>query len=411
MKYIRLIIFGLVFVALNCFAQQPPKIFLNCSQARCYDDFVRTELSFFDFVRDMAEADIQIMFQTQGTGAGGRKYFVNFIGQKQFENIKDTLVFTVKPAETEDMIRKQILKTIKQGMVRYLLDNELLNQISINFPKQKNQELIIKKDPWHSWVFGLGGNGSNSGESNRRNLNLSGNFRASKITAESKFSFYSYYNQRNNRVNVDSTWKAVKIFDYGLNSIFVKSFSEHWSAGGFYKGFHSVYQNVDFSQSLAPALEYSIFPVSDFTRRQLRCIYQAGVRNVDYIEITVFDKTKETLPYHQVTGIFGVTEPWGSFSAEVNTYQYLHDLEKYRLSLELDFNWRIFEGLSVRFSGYASQVKNQISLAKSSVDASNILLGGRQLPTTFSYNTSFGINYTFGSINNSVVNPRFSGVE
>ena len=106
-------------------------------------------------------------------------------------------------------------------------------------------------------------------------------------------------NQRNNRVNVDSTWKAVKVFDYGLNSIFVKSFSEHWSAGGFYKGFHSVYQNVDFSQSLAPALEYSIFPVSDFTRRQLRCIYQAGVRNLDYIESTVFDKTKETLPYHQ----------------------------------------------------------------------------------------------------------------
>ena len=26
------------------------------------------------------------------------------------------------------------------------------------------------------------------------------------------------------------------------------------------------------------------------------------------------------------------------------------------------------------------------------------------------YSTSFGINYTFGSINNSIVNPRFSGV-
>ena len=91
MKYIRLIIFGLVFVASYSFAQKPPKIFLNCSQARCYDDFVRTELSFFDFVRDMGEADIQIMFQTQGTGAGGRKYFVNFIGQKEFENIKKQL--------------------------------------------------------------------------------------------------------------------------------------------------------------------------------------------------------------------------------------------------------------------------------------------------------------------------------
>lgn len=404
-------ILGLIFVVNISTAQTPPKIFLNCSQARCYDEFLRTELSFFDFVRDMAEADVQIMFLNQGTGAGGRIYFLNFIGQKQLSAIKDTLSFTVKPTDTEDMIRKQILKAVKQGLLKYMDDDQLMSQISINFPKRKTQELVKKEDPWKSWVFGLGGNGSSFGESNRRNLNLSSNFRVSKVTPEAKFSFYSYYTQRNNKVYVDSTWEAVKVSDYGFNSIYVKSFSEHWSAGGFYKGFHSIYQNLDFSQSLAPALEYSIFPVSDFTRRQLRWIYQAGVRNLDYMESTIYDKLKETLPYHQITGIYGVTEPWGSFSAEVNAYQYLNDLEKHRLSLELDLSWRVFEGFFLRLSGYASQVKNQISLAKSSVDASQVLLGGRQLPTTFSYNTSFGINYTFGSLNNSVVNPRFSGVD
>jgi hypothetical protein len=119
----------------------------------------------------------------------------------------------------------------------------------------------------------------------------------------------------------------------------------------------------------------------------------------------------ELLPYHQITGIFGVTEPWGNFSSEVSTYQYLHDSSKYRFSLELDFSWRVLEGLFLRFSGNASLIKNQISLAKSTGTAEEILLSGRQLPTTFRYGSSFGLNYTFGSINNNVVNPRFSGVD
>ena len=157
-------------------------------------------------------------------------------------------------------------------------------------------------------------------------------------------------------------------------------------------------------------MEYSVFPVQDFTRKQFRWIYQAGVRDFDYLESTVFDKMEETIPYQQLTGIVGFTENWGNFSAEVSGYQYLHVPDLYRLSLELDLTLRVAQGLSVRFYGNGSQINNQISLPKISADATNVLLGGRQLATSFSYTTSFGINYTFGSVNNSIVNPRFSGV-
>ncbi|MDP5122192.1 MAG: hypothetical protein NWQ46_11395 [Spirosomaceae bacterium] len=142
----------------------------------------------------------------------------------------------------------------------------------------------------------------------------------------------------------------------------------------------------------------------------MRLIYQAGVRKLDYIETTIFDKIEETLPYQQITGIMGLTQPWGNFSAEMNGYQYLNDLSKYRISLELELRLRVAEGLFLRFYGNGSQIKNQISLAQTSSDTSNILLGGSQLPTTIDYYTSFGFNYTFGSMNNSIVNPRFSGV-
>jgi hypothetical protein len=67
--------------------------------------------------------------------------------------------------------------------------------------------------------------------------------------------------------------------------------------------------------------------------------------------------------------------------------------------------------LFLRLNGSASLINNQISLAKSSGAAADFLLNGRQLPTSFNYNSSIGINYTFGSIHNTAVNPRFSGVD
>ena len=394
------------------FAQTlPPKIFLNCQNVRCYDDYVRTELSFFDFVRDRLQSDIEILVINQTTGAGGHTYTVNFLGHNQYNTKSDTLTFSTRQTDTEDMIRKSLLKTIKQGLIPYLIDTEFFQQVSFNFPKRKLQDTQPERDRWNYWVFNLGGSGNFSGESNKSYLSLASSFRVSRVSPSSKFIFSGYQNENRSRFTVNGEEIKVSNINYGFSSLYVKGFSEHWSAGGFYRGFHSIYQNTNYSHSVAPALEYSVFPISQITRRQFRWVYQAGIRDVDYIETTIFDKTRELLPYHQITGIFGVTEPWGNFSSEVSTYQYLHDSSKYRFSLELDFSWRVLEGLFLRFSGNASLIKNQISLAKSTGTAEEILLSGRQLPTTFRYGSSFGLNYTFGSINNNVVNPRFSGVD
>ena len=402
----------LLFFHHGVFAQTlPPKIFLNCSNVRCYDDYVRTELSFFDFVRDRFQSDIEILVISQTTGAGGRTYTLTFLGHQQYANKSDTLVFSTRQTDTEDMVRKSFLKTIKQGLVTYLIDTELLQQINIGFPKRQMAKTDSQNDPWNYWVFNIGGNGAMNGESNKQSLALNSSFRVSRVSPSAKLIFSGYHSENRNRFIVDEEPISVKNKNYGFSALYVKGFSEHWSAGGFYRGFHSIYQNTNYSQSIAPALEYSVFPISEITRRQFRWVYQAGIRDVKYLETTIFDKNQELLPYQQITGIFGVTEPWGNFSTEISGYQYLHDLSKYRFSFELDFSLRVVEGLSVRFSSNASLIKNQISLAKSTGTAEEILLSGRQLPTNFRYSTSFGLNYTFGSINNNVVNPRFSGID
>lgn len=391
----------------------PPKIFLNCANTRCFDDFVRTELSFFDFVRDRYVCEVEVLMTSLNTAAGGRDYSVTFIGQGRYQGQGDTLRFATRQTDTDDMIRRQLVRTLRQGLVRYLLDSDLLQHLSISYPKRKatQEAALLARDPWNFWVFTLGGSGSVSAESNRRFSTMEVHGRVNRITAKSKFNVSANFNDNRSRYQLNGEDIRVRNVSYGLSSLYVRSFSEHWSAGGFYRGFHSVYQNIAFSQSLAPALEYSVFPISDVMRRQLRWVYQVGVRRLKYLEPTIFDRTREALPYHQVTGIFGLTQPWGTLSAEVTGYQYLHDATKNRLSLEMELAWRVMEGLSFRLNGSASLINNQISLAKSSINTEDALLNGRQLPTNFNYYSSVGLNFTFGSINNSVVNPRFSGVD
>jgi hypothetical protein len=52
-------------------------------------------------------------------------------------------------------------------------------------------------------------------------------------------------------------------------------------------------------------------------------------------------------------------------------------------------------------------VRDQIYLPKEDLSDEEILLERRQLATDSRYRVSFGFSYTFGSIFNNIVNPRF----
>jgi hypothetical protein len=390
---------------------ETPKIFLNCTSWNCYEDYVRTELSLFDYVRDRFEADIQILIIRQETGAGGSQFTLNFIGQKTFGGLNDTLQFATKQADSEDMIRQQLVKSMKMGLVRYISKTNLIDKMSVDFTKREAKEALIQKDKWDYWVFNLGGNVFMDGESNRYYLSLSNYLSINRITPESKFTFSANYNQNVNKFKINEEEIKVKNESYNFFGQYVKSLGEHWSLGGVYRGFHSIFSNINYSQRIAPAIEYSFFPYKDNTRRQLRAVYQAGIRHQTYLEETVFDKTAELLPYHNLNILLNFTQPWGSLNVSVYGSQFLHDPNKYRAGVFLDMSWRIFEGFSLNCYGGMDLIKDQISLAKSALDPDEILLRSRQLPTSFNYFTSIGISYTFGSINNSVVNPRFNGID
>jgi hypothetical protein len=59
--------------------------------------------------------------------------------------------------------------------------------------------------------------------------------------------------------------------------------------------------------------------------------------------------------------------------------------------------------------GQLQLLRDQLYLAKGGATQEEILLQRLQLSTSYSYFVGIGLSYTFGSIFNNVVNPRFEG--
>src|SRR5207253_3154546 len=52
--------------------RQAPRVFLDCQF--CDFDYIRTEITFVNYVRDRKEAQVHILITTQPTGSGGDEY-------------------------------------------------------------------------------------------------------------------------------------------------------------------------------------------------------------------------------------------------------------------------------------------------------------------------------------------------
>ena len=98
---------------------------------------------------------------------------------------------------------------------------------------------------------------------------------------------------------------------------------------------------------------------------------------------------------------------WGSISSSVSWNNYLHDFNLYNLRFWQNFRIRILKGLNINLGGSFNVIKNQITLPGSGSSDFDLILQQKQQETNFSYWGNAGISYTFGSIYNNIVNPRF----
>ncbi len=385
--------------------ENAPKVFLDCW--RCDRNYIRKEISYVNFVRDRTDADIHILVTDEHTGSGGNKYTLTFIGRNQFEDMKNTLTYSSNETETRDEIREGMLEIIKKGLFPFLMKTPIADLLSIQ--SKLELEPTAVKDNWDFWVFNIRVGGEFDEEASQQTTQLSLDLSANRVTPEWKIQLgLSGDYEEDNYDYEDYSIKSISE-EKDLRGLFAKSLSEHWSVGSWIEASSSTYSNIDSHYMVAPAVEYNFFLYSQSTRRQLRCLYRVGFNLVNYIEKTIFEKTKENLFNESLTLTLEIREPWGSVSTSLEGSNYFHDISKNRFELRGFLSFRIFKGFSINLNGRYDSIRDQLSLPIEGVSLDEILLQRKELATNFEYSIDIGFSYTFGSVYSNVVNPRFGG--
>jgi hypothetical protein len=388
------------------------KVFLDCNSGYCDFDFFRTEISAVDWVRDRQVAGVHVLVTTQQTGAGGTEFTLAFLGLRDLAGIGDTLTFVSKPASVEDEVRKGLAQVLRAGLVPYVARTAGYDGMKISFGPSGTASSDTKpqNDRWNYWVFRTSVNGFSQGSSSNTSINAYGEFSASRVTEQWKtnISISNSYDESKFELSDGSTFTAIQR-GYGLDVLEVKSLGPHWSAGLTGGVSSSTYSNQRRVFRIAPAIEYNIYPYKESTRRQLRIEYSVGMTRYDYESITIYDKLTETRPTQKLNANLSLRQPWGNVSVYATHRNFLDDMAKRSASVGGSVSWRIVKGLNFNIGGDFSQIRDQISLAKEDATDEEILVRERELATSYRYFTHFGISYTFGSIFNNIVNPRFGG--
>src|SRR5512139_2927229 len=129
------------------------KVFLDCDY--CDTEYIKTEITFVNYVRDRLEAQVHILITTQSTGGGGVEYTLTFIGQNDFKDAKDIQTYYSSKTDTDDDVRRGLVKALKLGLMGFVARTPIAGRIAVDYaPPDKAAE---GRDRWNSWLFSLSG--------------------------------------------------------------------------------------------------------------------------------------------------------------------------------------------------------------------------------------------------------------
>jgi hypothetical protein len=289
--------------------------------------------------------------------------------------------------------------------MRYVAKTPLAKYMNINFSEPLSE--TVSTDKWNSWVYSANIYAYTNSQKTVSYGYIYGYLSANRITEKSKFESSIGMDYQKDKYNYEDTTYYSTMKDYYGDISYVKSISDHWSVGARSYVQSYTYSNYDLSVKITPGIEYDVFPYSESTRRIFTISYRAGVEINNYTEETTRLKLKETVFLHSLTAGLKYIQKWGSVYTSLAWSNYYFDWSYNRLTFNTSASLRIVKGLSFNIYGSASLIHDQISLPIGNASLEDVLLRRKMQATDYQYYTSFGLTYTFGSIYNNAVNPRF----
>lgn len=387
-----------------------PNVYLDCNA--CDVTYIRTNITFVNYVRDQDDASIYLTIDDQRTGGGGREFVLRFRGKNQFEGQNDTLRYVSSSTDSGDERRIGLNRHIKVGLIPYAAQTVALNNLDIFYeePEASDEDEDDVDDPWNGWIFDVNLRSNMNGQDTETNFGLYSGFEAERTTPIWKIRARARGEIR--RRNVELTDRTLNVNrDWGdYWGMIGYSLTDRSTLALFSRARFSRTGNIALETYLAPAIEFNFFPYEEFQQRRFIVQYQVTPMFRRYYNTTIFLQDEETVMSQEVSTRLRYDQNWGRIDIRASAMHFFHDPAVNRIEINPSFNIRIIRGLSVSLSGRYRIINDQLSLElPTDVDPNDpeSIIRGVQRPTSYDYSISFGLSYTFGSIYNNVVNPRF----
>lgn len=412
-----LLLFSLAIAPLAVSAAQsvppvPLTVFLDCRADGCDRDFFVTDIPYVTWTQDRLDAEVHLLVTELQTGSGGSEYTITVLGQRRFAARSDTVTTSVPPNSTDDAERREIARVIKLALVPYLIHSTTAPRLSIAYeplapaaPGTAGSTVV--RDRWDNWVYRAAAFGSADGESQSSSYSLEGELSARRITDRWKIDNSAEFDYESNTFELDSGKVSFVLRNWQVETAVIRSINDHWSVGGAVEASMSEFDNQDLAGEVLVAVEYNFFPYREATSRQFIAAASVGARHFDYIEPTIYLRENETRATARAVLAAESRQAWGSFSASLEHSRYLHDASLYSIELDANVDIRLTRGLSLEFGVNAEKVNDQLYLPRGDASDDEVLTRQRSLATDYRVGAYAGIAFTFGSILNTIVNPRF----
>lgn len=390
-----------------------PRVFLDCNFRNIDINFIKEEITFVHYVRDRQAADIHLIITDRRTGNGGREYAMQFLGLKRHRGNNKELKFFSAPTDTEEILRKGLVKKLKQGLIPYISDTPMADFISISYSGTTGSESghLRKKDPWNNWSFRIGLSGDYDAEEFSEGYEYRLSLSANRVTKESKISVWAFIENEKDTYTIEDEGESEEIISETRRAMiftsYIKGLTSHWSLGGFLDAYSSTYDNADIYVTAGLGVEYNIFPYEDYTKRELRLQTKLEYTIRHYDSMTVFGLMRENLFRQEIQVMFALKEPWGSVAMQLTGLAYYHDFSKNHFRGDIELRVNLIKGLTFHISGDYSRIQDQLSLPAEGASREEVLMELQQLATGYEVSMRLGLSYRFGSVFSNVVNPRF----
>jgi hypothetical protein len=389
-------------------------VFLDCQHHRCDFDFFRREIAGVNWMRDRTAADVHVIVVDQETGAGGDLITATFLGLGRFAGDADTLSFATRAVAVDDEVRRGVAQMLKVGLLRYVARSSGLEAVTISFDPGNADDDVesTADDPWNAWVFRTAVDGDADGDRTSTSLEGELELSANRVTPNWKTEISVEGSYDDSKFDLSDGTRFTNIQrNYSAEVLQVRSIGNHLSVGAIAGVGSSTFSNQKRVLKFAPAIEYDLFPYDESARRNVTFQYSAGVARYHYQDTTIFLRTQETVPVHSFRALVGAREAWGTLGFTGLFRTQLNDVNRRRAAVGGDVSVRLLRGLSLEASGDVSHIADQIYLPREEATDEEILVQQRERATSYRFSFSVGLSYTFGSLFNNIVNPRFGSID